>query len=97
MARAGAPWPHRVVASEYGRSYALRGGRWRMVVDSDGTATLHDVIADPAEATDLTAAQPMVRRWLADAAGLYLAYRTQWHAATWGDLNDLGPGATMPP
>jgi arylsulfatase A-like enzyme len=84
MARAGTPWPHRVVASEYGRSYALRGGHWRMVVGYDGVATVHDVLADPEEATDISRSAPMVRRWLADAAGLYLAHRTEWRAATWG-------------
>ena len=45
---------------------------------------MHDVIADPEEATDISRSAPMVRRWLADAAGLYLAHRTEWRAATWG-------------
>jgi arylsulfatase A-like enzyme len=97
MARAGAPWPQRVVASEYGRSYGLRGGRWRMVVGYDGDATVHDVIADPEEGRDISAEQPMVRRWLSDAAGLYLAFRTRWHDATWGGLTDIAPTSPLAP
>jgi choline-sulfatase len=96
LARAGAPWPHRVVASEYGRSYALRGGRWRLVVGYDGRATLHDVIADPEEARDVSAEAPMARRWLREAAGLYLAHRVAWRAATWGNLADLAASAPLP-
>jgi arylsulfatase A-like enzyme len=91
------PRLHRVIASEYGRSYALRGGRWRMVVDYDGTATLHDVVADPEEATDVSKAQPMARRWLRDAAGLYLAHRVDWRAATWGSLGDLAATSPLAP
>jgi arylsulfatase A-like enzyme len=91
------PSLHRVIASEYGRSYALRGGRWRMVVDYDGTATLHDVVADPEEVTDVSAAQPMARRWLRDAAGLYLAHRVAWRAATWGSLGDLAATSPLAP
>jgi arylsulfatase A-like enzyme len=96
-ARAAAPWPHRVIASEYGRSYALRGGRWRLVVGYDGAATLHDVVADPEEATDVSDAQPMARRWLRDAAGLYLAHRAAWRAATWGSLGDLASTSPLAP
>jgi arylsulfatase A-like enzyme len=94
LTRAGAPWPHRIVASEYGKSYALRGGRWRMVVDYGGAASVHDVVADKEETRDISAAAPIVRRWLRDAAGLYLAHRRQWRAATWGSLGDVA--ATSP-
>jgi len=94
LARAGAPWPNRIVASEYGRSYALRGGRWRMVVDYDGRYTLHDVTADPEEARDLAKDAPMARQWLREAAGLYLAHRVAWRP-TWGNLGDLAPGSPL--
>ncbi len=88
-ARAAAPWPARVVASEYGRSYALRGGRWHLVVAYDGDATLHDLVADPRSERDASAEAPMARRYLRDAAGLYLAHRQAWRAGTWGALNDI--------
>ena len=96
-ALARAPWPHRIVASEYGRAYALRGGRWRLVVGYDGTATLHDVVADPEEATDVSKEQPMARRWLREAAGLYLAHRTAWRAGSWGGLGDLAASSPLAP
>ncbi len=84
----------RVVASEYGKAYALRAARWHLVVGYDGRGALYDVVADPAElidrAGDPAAAIPL--RYLRDAAGLYLAHRLAWRAATWGALNDLAPG-----
>jgi arylsulfatase A-like enzyme len=95
LAEAAGRWPARIVASEYGRSFALRGGRWRLVVGYDGRATLHDVVADPAEERDVSSAAPLARRWLRDAAGLYLAHRVAWRAATWGSLGDLAPGSPL--
>ncbi|MEZ4402611.1 MAG: sulfatase-like hydrolase/transferase [Kofleriaceae bacterium] len=81
-----------VVASEYGRSYALRAGRWHLVADYDGRQHLYDVVADPDEEHDRAGDAALVVRYLRDAAGLYLAHRTAWHATTWGTLADLAPG-----
>jgi arylsulfatase A-like enzyme len=89
-----APPLPRVVASEYGKSYALRSTRWHLVVGYSGKAELFDPTTDPAEATDRSgdAAAAIPLRYLRDAAGLYLAHREQWHAATWGAWNDLARG-----
>jgi hypothetical protein len=95
LARAAAPWPARVVASEYGRSYAIRGGRWHLVVGYDGDATLHDLVADPRSEVDASATAPMARRYLSDAAGLYLAHREAWRGAVWGSLNDIAPTSPL--
>ena len=81
-----------IVASEYGKSYALRASRWQLVVDYDGDQHLYDVAADPDEEHDAVATAPIALRYLRDAAGLYLAHRTRWHAARWGNLADLAPG-----
>jgi len=94
IALAGGAWPARVIASEYGRAFSIRGGRWRLVTEYDGTATLHDVVADPAEAVEVSATTPMARAYLREAAGLYLAHRVAWRTATWGTLNDIA--ATSP-
>lgn len=87
-----APPLPRVVASEYGRSYALRAARWHLVVDYAGRAELFDAVADPDERDDKSRAAMIPLRYLRDAAGLYLAHRASWRAATWGALNDLAPG-----
>jgi arylsulfatase A-like enzyme len=84
-----------VVASEYGKSYALRTRRWHYVVDYDGREALYDVTVDPREDHDQVRAQPLVLRYLRDAAGLYLAHRTAWRAATWGALDDIAPTAPL--
>jgi hypothetical protein len=83
-----------VVASEYGKSYALRAARWHLVVDYSGRGELFDTAADLDEKTDRSgdAAAAIPLRYLRDAAGLYLAHRAEWKAATWGALNDLAPG-----
>ncbi len=81
-----------IVASEYGKSYALRASRWQLVVDYDGDQHLYDVAVDPDEEHDAVATAPIALRYLRDAAGLYLAHRTRWHAARWGNLADLAPG-----
>jgi arylsulfatase A-like enzyme len=89
-----APPLPRVVASEYGKSYALRAARWHLVVDYSGRGELFDTAADLDEKTDRSgdAAAAIPLRYLRDAAGLYLAHRAAWKAATWGALNDLAPG-----
>ena len=91
LARAAVAWP-RVVASEYGKSYGLRAGRWHLVVDYDGTQHLYDVVADPDSERDRAGDAAVALRYLRDGAGLFLAHRTRWHAATWGDLTNLAPG-----
>jgi arylsulfatase A-like enzyme len=48
---------------------AVRDGRWKLLVNADGTgAELYDVAADPNEAADVAAANPGVARRLADLA-----------------------------
>lgn len=88
------PWP-RIVASEYGKSFALQASRWHLVVGYAGEQSLHDVVADPEETTDRSADRPIALRALRDAAGLYLAHRKAWHAATWGGLATLAPGGPL--
>ena len=87
----GPAWP-RITASEYGKSYAVRTSGHHLVVDYDGTGELYDVRVDPAETTPLGDDAALARRTLRDAAGMFLAYRKRWQAASWGDLGNLAPG-----
>ena len=86
-----------IVASEYGKSYALRAGRWHLVVDYDGDQHLYDVADDPDEERDRVGDSPLALRYLRDAAGLYLAHRTAWKSASWGTLAALAPGNPLLP
>ena len=79
----------RVVASEYGRMYAIRAGRWHYLVEYDGAGHLYDNAADAEEVHDVAAKFPMVRRYMEDAAGVYLAFRTQWRGPVWGSLGNF--------
>jgi arylsulfatase A-like enzyme len=85
----------RVVASEYGRAYALRGGRWRYMVGYDDVGHLYDIEADPTEVDDIAGEAPLALRYLRDAAGLHIAHRKAWRAATWGTLANLAPGGPL--
>lgn len=87
----GPAWP-RITASEYGKSYALRTSGHHLVVGYSGTGELYDVRIDPDETKPLGDAAPLAQRTLRDAAGMFLAYRKRWQAATWGDLGNLAPG-----
>ncbi len=92
-----APPLPRVVASEYGRSYALRAARWHLVVGYSGKGELFDSAADPDERHDRSGDAAIPLRYLRDAAGLYLAHRAAWKAPVWGALNDLAPGNPLAP
>ncbi len=86
-----APPLPRVVASEYGKSYALRAARWHLVVGYSGKGELFDTTTDPDERTDRSRDAAIPLRYLRDAAGLYLAHRAAWKPS-WGSLNDLASG-----
>ncbi len=86
------PWVPRVVPSEYGRSYSLRSLGLHYIVDYAGEEYLYDLIADPAEKKDLKDQRPLALRYFRDLAGVYLAHRSHWRAASWGMLNNHGPG-----
>jgi arylsulfatase A-like enzyme len=85
-------WVPRVVPSEYGRSYSLRSLGLHYVVDYGGNEYLYDLVADPSEKTEIKSQRPLALRYFRDLAGLYLAHRAKWHAASWGTLNNHAAG-----
>lgn len=85
-------WIPRVMSSEYGRSYSLRSLGLHYVVDYAGDESLYDIAADPTEKKELKNERPWAWRYMRDLAGIYLAHRAHWRAATWGTLNNHGPG-----
>ncbi len=91
--RGGPAWP-RVVASEYGRSYALRARGFHLVVDYGGRRGLYDVAADPEEAHDRSAQAPLPARYLRELAGVFLAHRVAWRGS-WGDLGAIAAGSPL--
>lgn len=85
-------WTTRVVASEYGRSYALHSPRYRYIVDYDGTELLYDHQSDPAEQAPLK--DPDVLGHFRDLAGMHLALRSQLRG-TWGSIDNLSATAVI--
>lgn len=86
------PWTPRVVSLEYGKSYALRSLRWKMIVEYDGTESLFDLQSDPTEQTDLIEKNDFALRYLRDLAGFFLEHRSDWHTSRWGTLGDHDEG-----
>jgi arylsulfatase A-like enzyme len=85
------PWTPRVLPLEYGRSYALKARRWKLIVDYQGNESVFDHGTDPTEQKDLAGTDHFGHRYLRDMAGVFLAHREHWLMPTWGTLNDHGP------
>jgi hypothetical protein len=62
------------------------------VVDYGGKEYLYDLVADPAEKTEIKDKRPLALRYFRDLAGLYLAHRAKWRTPSWGTLNNHRPG-----
>jgi arylsulfatase A-like enzyme len=86
------PWTPRVVSLEYGKSYALRSKRWKIIVEYDGTESLYDLQTDPTEQKDLVEENDFALRYLRDLAGFFLEHRKRWRAADWGTIGNHGAG-----
>jgi hypothetical protein len=62
----------------------MRLERWKLFVEHDGDTRLFDVVGDPEERTELTAARPLERRWLIDVYSISRVYERYWRKSTWG-------------
>jgi hypothetical protein len=91
LVRRDGPWTPRVMPLEYGRSYALRSRRYKLIVDYGGTENVFDLERDPREQNALSGRDLMVHRYLHDLAGFFLAHRARWRMARWGTLNNHSP------
>jgi arylsulfatase A-like enzyme len=58
-----------MATTEDGQRYALRGSRWKLVINGETTA-LYDLVGDPDESTDVAADRPEMRDRLLAAAQL---------------------------
>ena len=90
-------WTTRVVASEYGRSYALHSPRYRYIVDYGGAELLYDDREDPTEQSPLGERAPDVLGYFRDLAGFHLALRGAWRGVGWGSIDNHGPAVTGAP
>lgn len=86
------PWVPRAVSLEYGKSYAVRAKRWKIIVGYGGDESLFDLQEDPTEQRDLIDKNDFALRYMRDLTGFFLEYRRDWKSSTWGDYNNHGPG-----
>ncbi len=79
----GRGWVRPSYASVAG-GHTMRIGRWKIIVDKSGVASIADIVAHPNDAADAAIASPIELRMLTDALGLFLAQRSQWTKPAWG-------------
>lgn len=84
IALRGGEWTPQVMSLEYGRSFALRSHRYKIITEYNGSAAIYDLVDDPGEKTDITETRPFVTRYMRDLVGFFLEHRSEWKAATWG-------------
>lgn len=85
----GGGYPMPSVATRNGRLYAVRLGRYKMIVKRLGERRLYDLASDPTEQKDVIGGHAIAARYVADAAGLFIHYEKQWDKATWGVPSNL--------
>jgi hypothetical protein len=85
----GGLWPRPAYASMFEYAHAMRIGRWKIRVGQTALPLVDDVVSDPNETVDMTARHPVERRMLTDNLGLFLAQRTHWQKATWGETTNV--------
>ena len=89
----GQDWPRPSYATQFEYAHTLRVGRWKLKAGKRGAPRLVDLVADPDERTDVAAANPIARRAMLDALGLFLATRERWHKRSMGVVTNLAATA----
>ena len=84
----GRGWVRPSYASLAG-GHTMRIGRWKIVVDKNGVASIADVVAHPDDAADAATTNPIELRMMTDALGLFLAQRSQWMKPAWGVVTTM--------
>jgi arylsulfatase A-like enzyme len=88
----GRGYPRPAIASHWEAAWAMRLGRWKLVVENDGDARLYDLAGDPEERTPVVD-RPLARRFVADAFSLVRVYERRWKKRELGVGSNLRPGA----
>lgn len=88
-AGAGRGWAWPSYASQYEYAHAMRLGRWKIVVNVRGQASIFDLQTDPEENLDRSQTHWMETRMLSDHLGLFLATRRRWQKARWGVVSNI--------
>jgi choline-sulfatase len=87
----GRGWVRPSYASQYEYAHAMRLGRWKARISRTGRPRIIDLVSDPLERIDLSGSRTVERRFLTDAMGFFLAWRTGWKKGRWGVVTNLEP------
>jgi hypothetical protein len=80
------------VASQYELAHMMRLGAYKLWIGGSGETHLYEVATDLKEDHDLLASNPIERRALTDAMGLWMANRNVWKKRKWGVASNLSSG-----
>lgn len=87
-----AGYPRPAYSQQYGRLFAMSLHRWKIVWRSGGERALFDTRTDPTEQDDVAQEHPYALRFVTDAMGLFLPYRSRWVKQSWGVASNLNAG-----
>jgi hypothetical protein len=87
----GRGYPRAAVSSQYELAHAMRLGRYKLWVGGSGDTRFVDAASDPLEAKDLSKDNPIARRFVSDALGIWMAYQKDWRKTKWGVASNLKP------
>jgi hypothetical protein len=87
----GRGYPRAAISSQFEVAHALRLGRWKIRVSSNGVPAVYDLGDDPAERRDLVGSRPVERRLLTDALSTFLVYQKLWKKTRWGVASNALP------
>ncbi|HKA89248.1 MAG TPA: sulfatase [Haliangiales bacterium] len=87
----GRGYARAAVSSQFEVAHAVRLGRWKLRVSSNGVPALFDLVDDPGERRDVAASRPVERRLLTDALSTFLVYQKLWKKARWGTASNALP------
>ncbi len=87
-----AAYPRPAYTQMYGHTMAMRLANWKVVWRTGGERRLYDLDADPTEQEDVADDHPYALRFVSDAMGTFLPYRSTWRKARWGVASNLRAG-----
>ncbi len=85
----GRVYPSAIIASQGLGSYALQVGRAKVVMRSESSIKVYDVLNDPAERTDVYGQKLTLSAAALDPLSLFLSRAKRWKKASMGPPNNL--------
>lgn len=73
--------PRAAIVTRYGKDWALRLARFKLIALRDTPAKLYEFV----DGQERPCGDALARRWLTDVLGTFLVYQARWRSLRWGD------------